>query len=84
MTKQEVIQMGACNLDHSLEDVRNKLEIQQSFLPALLFADVQRFLQDEQPQAVLNELFHLLKKYDLVSREEQEERNEGLQRLIKL
>ncbi len=76
--------MGACNLDHSLEDVRNKLESQQSFLPAFLFADIQRFLQNEQPQNVLNELFHLLKKYDLVPNEEQEERNEGLQRLIKL
>lgn len=76
--------MGTCNLDHSLEDVRNKLESQQGFLPAPLFADVQHFLQNEQLQDVLNELFHLLKKYDLVSKEEQEERNESLRRLIQL
>jgi hypothetical protein len=67
--------VGTCNLDHSHEDVNDKLESQQGFLPQFIYQDLHRFLKSEHSQQILNELFHLLKKYDLASKEEQEERN---------
>ncbi|EXX86775.1 hypothetical protein BG53_05470 [Paenibacillus darwinianus] len=67
--------MGTCSIDHSQEDVIRKLESQQSFLPAHLGETLRQFLKNEHAQQTLNELFHLLKKYDLVSEEEREERN---------
>ncbi|HUC92182.1 MAG TPA: hypothetical protein VMS09_09160 [Paenibacillus sp.] len=73
--------MGECNLDHSLEDVLRKLESQKDFLPEQVGERMRQFLKNERTQQTLNELFHLLKKYDLVSEEEREERNE---KLIKL
>lgn len=66
--------MSKCNLDHSREDVLKKLESQREFLPSGLYAQTQEYLRQELSQAVLNELFHLLKKYDLISAEEQRER----------
>ncbi|WP_028401870.1 hypothetical protein [Ectobacillus panaciterrae] len=74
--------MGKCNIDHSHEDVIQKLESQQDFLPELLGKDLFRFLKSKHSQQTLNELFHLLKKYDLASEEEQEERNKKLIQLI--
>lgn len=68
--------MGECKLDHSLEDVRNKLADQSPFMPQELAAKVEQFLHTNPSQAVLNELFHLLKKYDLASKEEQAARND--------
>ncbi|SEC56321.1 group-specific protein [Paenibacillus sp. GP183] len=74
--------MGTCNLDHAHEDVIQKLESQQDFLPELIYQDLKRFLKSEHTQPTLNELFHLLKKYDLASKEEQDERNRKLLQLI--
>jgi citrate synthase len=74
--------MGKCDIDHPLEDVMHKLESQQPFLPEHLYQDIRRFLKSSHSQPTLNELFHLLKKYDLASKEEQEERNQKLLQLI--
>ncbi|ALS21859.1 MULTISPECIES: hypothetical protein [Paenibacillus] len=73
--------MGKCSIDHSHEDVAQKLESQKEFLPESLTADLQQFLLREHSQHTLNELFHLLKKYDLASKEEREERNVKLKQL---
>ncbi len=70
--------MGTCNIDHSHEDVVKKLESQESFLPDELAAKLAQFLKGENKQETLNELFHLLKKYDLASASEREERNKKL------
>lgn len=70
--------MGTCNIDHSHEDVVKKLQSQESFLPSDLAHTLHAFLEKEQTQERLNELFHLLKKYDLASKEEQENRNTKL------
>ncbi|MFV8829847.1 hypothetical protein [Alkalihalobacterium sp. APHAB7] len=75
--------MSSCKLDHPLEDVRKKLEDQQAFLPTELYEATEQFLNEPLSQAQLNELFHLLKKYDLVSKEEQKDRNVKLKQLIK-
>jgi hypothetical protein len=74
--------MGTCNLDHSHEDVIQKLESQHNFLPEPIYDDLNRFLKSEHSQHTLNVLFHLLKKYDLASKEEQGERNEKFILLI--
>ncbi|ENB9405024.1 hypothetical protein ABR763_11805 [Bacillus cereus] len=74
----------ACNIDHSIEDVMNKLESQKSFLPEVIFKEVKGFLQGNHSQEILNDVFHLLKKYDLVSEEEEREtRNTQLLLIIK-
>lgn len=74
--------MGMCNVDHSSEDVINKLETQQCFLSEFLVKDLREFLKSNPSQEILNELFHLLKKYDLSSKEEREKRNAQLMLLI--
>ncbi len=77
--------MGECNLDHSLEDVLKKLEDQKAYLPADLAEAMQAFLQQQSvDQATLNHAFHLLKKYDLATKEEQDERNESIKKMLKL
>ncbi|MDR2994866.1 group-specific protein [Bacillus cereus] len=73
----------ACNIDHSMEDVMNKLESQKDFLPEVIFKEVKGFLQGNHSQEILNDVFHLLKKYDLVSEEEREKRNTQLLLIIK-
>ncbi|MEK4534181.1 MULTISPECIES: hypothetical protein [Peribacillus] len=75
--------MGTCNLNHSQQDVRLKLESQMGFLPKDLGKKLGRFLENENSQETLNELFHLLKKYDLASKEEQDARNEKLNHFIR-
>jgi hypothetical protein len=74
--------MSSCKLDHPVEDVVNKLESQKSFLPADIYSKCQQFLESNPTQLELNELFHLLKKYDLASEEEQQSRNEKLYELV--
>lgn len=74
--------MSRCTIDHSLEDVRQKLEEQQPFLPQELHGKCQQLLNEQLDQATLNDVFHLLKKYDLASKEIREERNAGLQQLM--
>ncbi|AYF07551.1 MULTISPECIES: hypothetical protein [Bacillus] len=73
----------ACNIDHSMEDVMNKLESQKDFLPEVIFKELKGFLQGNHSQEILNDVFHLLKKYDLVSEEEREMRNTQLLLIIK-
>ncbi|MGG0357097.1 group-specific protein [Bacillus anthracis] len=73
----------ACNIDHSIEDVMNKLESQKSFLSEDIFKELKNFLQGNHSQKMLNDVFHLLKKYDLVSKEERETRNAQLLLIIK-
>ncbi|MBM7649882.1 hypothetical protein JOC78_002866 [Bacillus ectoiniformans] len=75
--------MGSCNLDHSLESVIQKLESQADYLPVKLYEELSLFLQKEHSQETLNELFHLLKKYDLSSEEEQLRRSQAMRELIK-
>ncbi|MEC5425533.1 hypothetical protein QGM71_18805 [Virgibacillus sp. C22-A2] len=74
--------MGACNIDHSYEDVMKKLKSQEAFLSVELSVKLHHFLERVHPQETMNELFHLLKKYDLSSKEEQEERNNKMISLI--
>lgn len=74
--------MGKCHIDHSHEDVVKKLQSQEAYLPGNLTERLDQFLKNELPQETLNELFHLLKKYDLASEIEREERNEKLTALI--
>lgn len=69
-------------MDHSNQDVTNKLKSQRDFMPESLFEKVTIYLQDTPGQDELNALFHLLKKYDLVSSEEQEDRNHSLIHLL--
>ncbi|MBO8163354.1 MAG: group-specific protein [Brevibacillus sp.] len=70
--------MGECKLDHSQEDVRSKLSAQQEHLPHDLYLALAGWLSRPQPQPALNEVFHLLKKYDLAAEAEQAERNKKL------
>lgn len=74
--------MGKCNIDHAQADVVEKFTAQQEFLPTNLVGKVEDYLQEEQSQADLNELFHLLKKYDLATEEERVKRDEALEKLI--
>ncbi|MBJ8108597.1 group-specific protein [Bacillus cereus group sp. N6] len=73
----------ACNIDHSMEDVMSKLESQKSFLPEVIFKELKVFLRGNHSQEILNDIFHLLKKYGLVSEEEREMRNTQLLLIIK-
>lgn len=67
--------MGECKLDHTLEDVKAKLEQQAPHLPESHAMKLAKQIESGTwSQAQLNEVFHLLKKYDLSSKEEQEER----------
>jgi hypothetical protein len=73
--------MSSCNLDHDLEDVTKKLSEQKPFLPEDLFDESNQLLEQRPDQNTLNRLFHLLKKYDLASEEEQAERNVGIRKI---
>ncbi|WP_172369533.1 group-specific protein [Sporosarcina jiandibaonis] len=73
--------MSSCNLDHDLEDVTKKLSEQKPYLPEDLFVGSNQLLEKRPDQNTLNELFHLLKKYDLASEEERAERNTGIRKL---
>ncbi|MGM8364924.1 hypothetical protein ACLIBG_05495 [Virgibacillus sp. W0181] len=74
--------MSSCNIDHSVEDVKQKLADQQDHLPDDIYQECKKFLNGEQDQQSLNELFHLLKKYDLASEAEKTKRNEQMMKLI--
>lgn len=72
--------MGKCNIDHSIESVQEKLEDQKSFMPQKLAANLKGMLDSRrQSQETLNDIFHLLKKYDLASEKEREERDKKLE-----
>jgi len=74
--------MSECKLDHSLEDVRKKLAEQAPFLPEQLSLQLQAFLTESLTQETLNEVFHLLKKYDLSSPDERQIRDEKIKALV--
>jgi hypothetical protein len=75
--------LSECKVNHSHEDVKNKFESQAEFLPNELKALSQHFFEKEHTQVHLNEMFHLLKKYDLATDEEKKERNGQLFTLLK-
>ncbi|MEH7178946.1 hypothetical protein [Neobacillus vireti] len=75
--------MSECKLDHSQEDVRTKYESQLEFLPEDMNFLFEQFFTKEHTQDLLNEVFHLLKKYDLVSEEERNARNNRLYLVLK-
>jgi citrate synthase len=70
--------MSECKLNHSQEDVKSKYESQAAFLPKEMKPLFERFFTKEHTQDLLNEVFHLLKKYDLASEDEKSERNNRL------
>lgn len=74
--------MSSCDFDHPLEDVKKKLAEQKAFLPEDLYDESAQLLADKPVQSILNEAFHLLKKYDLASETVKQERNKGLKQLI--
>lgn len=74
--------MGECKIDHAKEDVKNKYESQAEFLPAEMKSLFEGFFAEEHPQERLNEVFHLLKKYDLISQDERDQRNKELQLIL--
>ncbi|MDL4840179.1 hypothetical protein [Aquibacillus rhizosphaerae] len=74
--------MGKCTINHSHEDVILKLKAQRKYLPEDLKNEIDDFLQKELTQEILNDLFHLLKKYDLISTDERIERNKQLANLV--
>lgn len=75
--------MSECKLNHSEEDVKQKFEQQKEYLPADMSPLFQLFFQKEHTQDILNEVFHLLKKYDLANSEEQDERANRLYLVLK-
>lgn len=70
--------MSSCNIDHSQEDVKKKYESQSEFLPTEINELFVSFFSKSHSQETLNEVFHLLKKYDLSSEDEKLSRNEKL------
>lgn len=70
--------MSECKLDHSHADVKNKFESQAAFLPEEMKQLFEQFFAEEHSQDLLNDVFHLLKKYDLASEEEKSTRNNRL------
>ncbi|MBD7984098.1 group-specific protein [Sporosarcina sp. Sa2YVA2] len=74
--------MSRCTIDHSLEDVLLKLKEQQAFFPGELYDSGLQFLDETRDQETLNEVFHLLKKYDLAEDEERGRRNEEMRELF--
>ncbi|QRG65106.1 50S ribosomal protein L7ae [Brevibacillus choshinensis] len=74
--------MGECKLDHSVEDVQKKLAEQSPFLPQEKVEQLRAWLETKQSQEGLNELFHLLKKYDLATPEERALREEKMALLL--
>jgi hypothetical protein len=75
--------MGKCTIDHTLEDVKQKLAEQSAFMPRELVMEVGDSLSDDSDQNYLNEVFHLLKKYDFADESEREKRNGKLSDLVK-
>jgi hypothetical protein len=74
--------IGKCNLDHSAEDVQQKFNSQSQWLPEDIRSLFHEFLVRNPSQTTLNEMFHLLKKYDLVDEQERKERDRKIKWLI--
>lgn len=75
--------MSECKLNHSHDDVKNKYESQEAFLPEDMKPLFEQFFSNEHTQDLLNEVFHLLKKYDLASEDDRNERNNRLYMVLK-
>jgi hypothetical protein len=75
--------MSECKLNHSQSDVQSKYESQAAFLPEEMKPLFERFFKKEHSQELLNEVFHLLKKYDLAPEDEKSERTNRLNRILK-
>ena len=75
--------MGECKVDHSPEDVRNKYANMEPHLPDELKPLFGEFLAGEHTQEIWNEVFHLLKKYDLASGDDREEKNNRLYMVLR-
>ncbi|MDR7237837.1 hypothetical protein [Neobacillus drentensis] len=75
--------MSECKLDHTQEDVKSKYESIAAFLPEDMRTLFIQFFEKEHTQDLLNEMFHLLKKYDLATEEEQANRNNRLYLVLK-
>ena len=74
--------MSKCDLDHTPQDVLGKLAEQQAFMPKDLVKSCESFLNGQLSQETLNEVFHLLKKYDLAGAEERIERECKMKQLF--
>ncbi|WP_181350016.1 group-specific protein [Thalassobacillus sp. CUG 92003] len=74
--------MANCNIDHSQDDVSKKLISQEQYVPDDLAVKLHMYLKQILPQGELNDIFHLLKKYDQASEEEREERNQALRKYV--
>jgi hypothetical protein len=74
--------MGECKIDHTLEDVRQKWQDQMDYLPEDIRQGLDRFLIPNRSQETLNEVFHLLKKYDLAEPDERQNRDAKLKELL--
>ena len=68
--------------DHSNEDVWRRLERQSQWMPAQLYYQFEELLSLHLEQPILNELYQVLKKYDVLTDIERDERNESIQMLI--
>lgn len=75
--------MGECNIDHSKADVQEKYQSQKEFLPQDIHPLFDQFFENEHTQDILNDVFHLLKKYDLATEEVRSERNNRLKLVLK-
>jgi hypothetical protein len=75
--------MSECKLDHTHEDVKSKFSSQEAFLPNDMKVLFEQFFAKDHNQALLNEVFHLLKKYDLAAQVEKEARNNRLYLILK-
>jgi hypothetical protein len=75
--------MSECKLNHTDEDVKSKYESMTAFLPDDMKSLFNQFFEKEHSQDLLNEVFHLLKKYDLASEEEKTNRNNRLYLVLK-
>ncbi|KAB2335707.1 MULTISPECIES: group-specific protein [Bacillaceae] len=74
--------MSECNVDHSVEDVKGKLHQQKQHLPEGMTERLLQFMEQDHTQEILNEIFHLLKKYDLADEKEKTARNKRFQILL--
>jgi citrate synthase len=75
--------MSECKLDHTQEDVKSKYESISAFLPEEMKPLFNQFFEKDHTQDLLNEVFHLLKKYDLATEDEQANRNNRLYLVLK-
>lgn len=74
--------MDPSTVDHSINDVSRRLERQSQCMPAHLYFQLEELLNWPLEQEVLNQLYALLKKYDVLTDIEREERNISMQMLI--